>query len=293
MSGHPFHDVSKMPSEQSSPLLRFGLIADPQYAPIEPNARLDRHYAQSLGKLEAAIARFNGEDLDFVVTLGDVIDREWENFDRVLPLFDTLRHPHHILPGNHDFAVAADLLADVHARLGMPAPYHDFVVNGVRLILTDGNEVSLFAPPLDDPRRAEAAERLALLTATGAANAQTWNAGMSATQFGWLGERLRRAEAAGERAIVFGHYPLHPASDHNLWGAEEVSALIAASPAAIGYFCGHNHAGNYGWLNGTHFVNIKGMVDTAEENAFAMVAVHPDRMEITGFGREESRILAL
>lgn len=282
-----------MPSQQSAPLLRFGLIADPQYAPIAPNERLDRHYGQSLGKLEAAIGRFNGEDLDFVVTLGDVIDRDWENFDRVLPLYEALRHPHHFLPGNHDFAVAADRLADVHARLGMPAPYHDFIVNGVRLIITDGNEVSLFAPPLDDPRRAEAVERLALLTATGAANAQTWNAGMSAAQVEWLGERLNLAEEAGERAIVFGHYPLHPASDHNLWGAEEVSALIAASPAAIGYFCGHNHAGNYGRLNGTHFVNIKGMVDTAEENAFAIAALHADRMEITGFGREESRVLIL
>ncbi|MBC7311417.1 MAG: metallophosphoesterase, partial [Rhizobium sp.] len=235
----------------------------------------------------------NGEALDFVVTLGDVIDRDWENFDRVLPLYETLRHAHHILPGNHDFAVAADRLAEVHARLGMPAPYHDFVANGVRLILTDGNEVSLFAPPLDDPRRVEAAERLAALTAAGAANAQMWNAGMSATQVAWLGERLRQADKAGERAIVFGHYPLHPASDHNLWGAEEVSALIAASPAAIGYFCGHNHAGNYGLLNGTHFVNIKGMVDTFDENAFAIVAVHADRIEITGFGREESRVLAL
>lgn len=293
MSGHPFHDVSQMLPQQSSPLLRFGLIADPQYAPIEPNTRLNRHYAQSLEKLEAAIAQFNGEALDFVVTLGDVIDRDWENFDRVLPLYETLRHTHHILPGNHDFAVAADRLAEVHARLGMAAPYHDFVVNGVRLILTDGNEVSLFAPPLDDPRRVEAAERLAALTAAGAANAQMWNAGMSATQVAWLGERLRQADKAGERAIVFGHYPLHPASDHNLWGAEEVSALIAASPAAIGYFCGHNHAGNYGLLNGTHFVNIKGMVDTADENAFAIVAVHADRIEITGFGREESRVLAL
>ena len=282
-----------MSSQNSSPLLRFGLIADPQYAPIEPNTRLNRHYAQSLEKLEAAIAQFNGEALDFVVTLGDVIDRDWENFDRVLPLYETLRHTHHILPGNHDFAVAADRLAEVHARLGMPAPYHDFVVKGVRLILTDGNEVSLFAPPLDDPRRVEAAERLAALTAAGAANAQMWNAGMSATQVAWLGERLRQADKAGERAIVFGHYPLHPASDHNLWGAEEVSALIAASPAAIGYFCGHNHAGNYGLLNGTHFVNIKGMVDTFDENAFAIVAVHADRIEITGFGREVSRVLAL
>ena len=282
-----------MLSQQSSPLLRFGLIADPQYAPIEPNIRLNRHYAQSLDKLEAAIACFNGEALDFVVTLGDLIDRDWENFDRVLPLYEQLRHPHHFLPGNHDFAVAADRLDQVHAKLGMPAPWHDFSVNGVRLIITDGNEVSLFAPPLDDPRRNEAETRLAALTAAGAPNAQTWNAGMSVAQTEWLASRLKLAEEAGERAIVFGHYPLYPESDHNLWGAEEVSALIAASPAAIGYFCGHNHVGNYGVLNGTHFVNIKGMVDTFDENAFAIIAVHADRMEITGFGREESRVLSL
>ncbi|MBW8284760.1 MAG: metallophosphoesterase [Rhizobium sp.] len=282
-----------MSSQHTAPLLRFGLIADPQYAPIEPNARLNRHYAQSLGKLEAAIAQFNTEALDFVVTLGDVIDRDWDNFDRVLPLYDRLRHPHHFLPGNHDFAVAADRLAEVHDKLGMPAPWHDFVVKSVRLIVTDGNEVSLFAPPLDDPRRKDAAERLADLTAAGAANAQMWNAGMSAAQVDWLANRLRQAEDAGERAIVFGHYPLYPESDHNLWGAEDVSALIAASPAAIGYFCGHNHSGNYGVLNGTHFVNIKGMVDTFDENAFCIVAVHADWIEIAGFGREESRVLAL
>jgi len=46
-------------------------------------------------------------------------------------------------------------------------------------------------------------------------------------------------------------------------------------------------------LNGTHVVNIKGMVDTFDENAFAIVEVHADRMEITGFGREESRVLSL
>jgi 3',5'-cyclic AMP phosphodiesterase CpdA len=293
MCGHSFHHVSDMLPDTTSPLLRFGVIADPQYAPIEPNTRLDRHYARSLDKLTAAIATLNGEALDFVVTLGDVIDRDWENFDPVLEVYRTLRHDCLFLPGNHDFAVAADRLASVHAKLGMPAPYHDFVRNGVRLILTDGNEVSLFAPPLDDPRRDEAANRLAALTEAGAINAQTWNAGMSAAQIDWIGERLALAEAAGEQAIVLGHYPLHPASDHNLWGAEEVSAMIAASPAAIGYFCGHNHAGNYGRLGDTHFVNFKGMVDTADENAFAIVAVHADRIEITGFGREESRTLGL
>lgn len=282
-----------MPSDSLLPRLRFGLIADPQYAPIEPNLTLNRYYAKSLDKLEAAIARLNAEDLDFVVTLGDVIDRDFDNFDRVLDVYSGLRHRTLFLPGNHDFAVAPEHLAEIHDRLGMPSPYYDFVCKGVRVILTDGNEVSLFAPPPGDPRRQEAETRLAALRAAEAANAQTWNAGMSAAQTEWLDERLKLAEATGEPAIVMGHYPLAPANDHNLWGAEEVAGVISRSPAALAYFCGHNHAGNYGLLNGTHFVNMKGMVDTPDENAFSVVELFDERLEIHGFGREEDRQLSI
>jgi hypothetical protein len=35
------------------------------------------------------------------------------------------------------------------------------------------------------------------------------------------------------------------------------------------------------------------MVDTESENTFAIVDVHADRLEIRGFGREESRTLPL
>ncbi|NGO63546.1 phosphatase [Rhizobium daejeonense] len=282
-----------MPSDSLLPRLRFGLIADPQYAPIEPNLTLNRYYAKSLDKLEAAIARLNAEDLDFVVTLGDVIDRDFDNFDRVLDVYSGLRHRTLFLPGNHDFAVAPEHLAEIHDRLGMPSPYYDFVCKGVRVILTDGNEVSLFAPPPGDARRQEAETRLEALRAAGAANAQTWNAGMSAAQTEWLDERLKLAEATGEPAIVMGHYPLAPANDHNLWGAEEVAGVISRSPAALAYFCGHNHAGNYGLLNGTHFVNMKGMVDTPDENAFSVVELFDERLEIHGFGREEDRRLSI
>ena len=76
----------------SSPVFRFGVIADPQYAAIEPNLALDRYPANSLAKLEEAIAEFNRHDLAFVVTLGDIIDGLWESFDDVLPVNDTLRH---------------------------------------------------------------------------------------------------------------------------------------------------------------------------------------------------------
>ena len=49
--------------------------------------------------------------------------------------------------------------------------------------------------------------------------------------------------------------------------------------------------GNLGHHGDTWFVNFKGMVDTQNENAFAIAEIFVDRMEIIGFGREDSRQL--
>src|SRR5262249_53684396 len=105
----------------TEPLFRFGVIADPQYAPIEPNLGLNRYPANSLIKLQEAIAEFNRHDLAFVVTLGDIIDGIWESFDAVFSVYETLRHQRHLLLGNHDFAVAPERLSSVVLRVGMPA----------------------------------------------------------------------------------------------------------------------------------------------------------------------------
>lgn len=70
---------------------------------------MGRYYAESPKKLAEAINVFNSEDLAFVVTLGDIIDRGFENFDAILSVYDALRHPSVLLPGNHDFAVAPSI----------------------------------------------------------------------------------------------------------------------------------------------------------------------------------------
>ena len=89
---------------EGKPILRFGVVADPQYAPIAPSGT--RYYSNSLWKLSAAIKVFNKENLNFVVTLGDIIDRDWGSYAHVLPLYKTLKHPNFFLLGNHDFFVA-------------------------------------------------------------------------------------------------------------------------------------------------------------------------------------------
>ncbi|CDZ73134.1 Manganese-dependent ADP-ribose/CDP-alcohol diphosphatase [Neorhizobium galegae bv. orientalis] len=280
-----------MPHEK--PLLRFGVIADPQYADLPPWLEMDRYYANSLDKLRQAIGVLNGEDLSFVVTLGDLIDRGWESYDPVLAVYQGLRHESFLMPGNHDFFVAPAQLGDVHKRLGMPAAWHDFARGGFRFVVIDGNEISLFSTPEGHQRHTLAQQRLETLLAEGAINAKEWNGGISDEQFAWLEAVLARASAADEKVVVMGHYPLYPENEHNLWGCQRLTDLFTRSGNVIAYLNGHNHVGNLGRSENTWYVNFKGMVDTQAENTFAVVEIFADRIEIVGHGREESRTLAL
>lgn len=270
-----------------APLFRFGLIADPQYAPVPP--RRTRFYAHSLWKVAEAIEAMNAENLSFVATLGDIIDRHWESYAHLLPVYDRLKHPHFFVLGNHDFEVARDYLHAVLRTTGLRRAYYDFEGGGWRFIVLDGNDLSLFANLPGSPKHQAAEARLAALREARAPNAQVWNGGLSDDQDTWLFRTMDAAEAAGQKIVVFGHYPMYPANEHNLWGWEQLTERMSGYRHFVGYFCGHNHAGNYGQANGKHFVNLKGMVETPDKTAFSIVSVFPDRLELQGFGLEESR----
>ena len=273
--------------------LRFGVVADPQYADAPPNLELQRYYANSLEKLRAAIETFNGEHLHFVATLGDIIDRHWSSYDAILPLYQTVRHGKVTLLGNHDFEVGAEHLREVVAQVGLKRAYYDFAVGTIRFVVLAGNDVSLFAPPPGDPRWQLASDRLGRLTAANALNAKPWNGSLGDAQFAWMGETIQATAANGERVIVMNHYPVFPANMHNMWDSDRVVSLLTDHRNVVAYLCGHNHAGNYGERDGLHFINFKGMVDTPAENAYAMVEIRDDSLEIKGFGRETNRTLKL
>lgn len=279
-----------MPSD----VLRFGVIADPQFAPIAPNRAFGCYYGNSLWKLSEAIEAFNQrEDLAFVVSLGDVIDRDWLSFSYIMPLYDGLRAERFFVAGNHDFSVAPAYLDSVLRTLGLASAHYEFMRGGIRFIAVDGTDVSTFAPPPGDPRRTLAEERLADLRDRGAINARPWNGSLSDAQFAWLGDRLRAARDAGERVILLSHYPVHPPHEDNLLDSARLLDLVAEFPNVAAWLSGHNHDGGYGRIGATHFVTFKAMVDTPTETAYAVVTVTPDGIGIEGFGREKSRDLPL
>ena len=279
----------------AAPVLSFAVIADVQYRDLD--AQGTRFYRESLAKLARAVERLNAARPAFVVQLGDLIDGAFVSYDAILPIYDRLKMPHYHVLGNHDVAVEAGRQGAVLQRLGLDRlgggrGYYDFARPGWRFIVLNGDDLSVQAYPAGSPER-EASERvLADLRASGAKNATQWNGGLGREQLDWLKRTLAGAFASGQRAIVFCHFPVFPPGDSTLWNDREVIAILEDSPSVVAYFCGHKHEGDYAVKSGIHYVNLKGVVE-GEETAYAVVEIYADLLKISGYGREESRTLAL
>ena len=276
-----------------APLFQFGVIADVQYCDCEPGVAMNRYYRRSTDKLKECLATLGQYDLRFILDLGDLIDRDFQSFDTILPIYQSARVPVHRTLGNHDYAVNVMQVDEITQRLQMePSGYYSIDYGAWRLIVLNGNEVSLFGTRAGTPLRQRAEAMLAQLQQRQAPQAKEWNGGVSDRQLAWLDEQLNTAQRTGQSAIVAGHYPLYPVGALNLWNDVEVMAILEKYPAVVAYFNGHHHDGNYGQREHIHYVNFKGMVDTETENTFAIIEVYDDRLEVQGFGREESRTLS-
>ncbi|MFM2197386.1 MAG: hypothetical protein RLZZ505_818 [Verrucomicrobiota bacterium] len=272
---------------ETVPDLMFGVIADPQYADAEP--KWGRFYRNSLSKLENAVADLNKHPLDFIVTLGDLIDRDFASFASVMPIYAKLTASHFSVCGNHDFEVLDEDKGKVLAAMGLEKAYHSIVRKSWRFMFLDGTDVAIWRYPADDVRTTAAKERLREGRKAKLPNLQDYNAAIGEEQMKWIATELEAAKAAGQRAVLFCHYPVVPENAHNLWNDAELVALIAKHPHAVAYMNGHNHAGNYGKSGSCHYMNFKGMVETESETAYSVVRCFPDRLEIEGYGLEPDR----
>ena len=272
--------------------LRFGVMADVQYADTDTVG--SRHFRQSLDMLEQCVADLNGRDLAFTIQLGDLIDRGEESLDRVVSVFQRLKMPCYHVLGNHDFALPRPAVLE---RLGMARGYYDFLHGNWRFVVLDGTDISLCGGWAEDsPNHQQATARFEELHSAGKANAERWNGGIGQAQQDWLKETLRGAGERGERVIVFCHMPaLVEASDESLvlWNDEQIVGILESHPCAAAYFSGHDHAGGYARKEGIHHVSLQGMVEAPGENAYGIVELYADRIEVRGMGKVPSRSLPL
>ncbi len=272
-----------------TPLFSFGMISDIQYCNCDHIG--SRFYRESLMKLNHCVNHLNGMELSFVVSLGDLIEKDFSSYDTVLNILDQLHFPLYHVLGNHEFSVTEEKKKAVAGKLGLTSSYYDFETGGIRFIVLDGCEISLFAPGLNTKEYRRAKLFYNHLKANNEHNAIDWNGAISPDQYRWLKTRIKKSKKEGEKVIIFCHFPVYPKVIHNLWNYQSLLSLFRRHKNIVAYFSGHNHLGSYATLKHIHYLSLKGMVETPDQTAYCTVDVFNDRLEVTGYGREKSRIL--
>jgi predicted phosphodiesterase len=270
--------------------IKIGVFADCQYCDCETAGT--RFYRNSLQKLDDCINHFNNnEELAFVVGLGDFIDRGFSGFDSVNIILAKSEKEVYQVIGNHDLSVEKNQLENVPEKLNLNETWYSVTKNGWRFIFLNGNDITFHSNNNEKVKVAE--EITSKLKAEGKPNYFDWNGGIGSTQLKWLEGELQKASNKNQEVAVFCHYPLLPFDAHTLWNSEEVLAILWKFSCVKIYLNGHNHAGNYAFQNGIYFVNLKGMVETENENAFSVISFSDKKIELEGFGREKNRSFVL
>jgi 3',5'-cyclic AMP phosphodiesterase CpdA len=270
--------------------VKIGMFADCQYCNCETAGT--RFYRNSLSKLDDCINDFNqSKEIEFVVGLGDIIDRDFASFDSVNTILSKSKKPVFQVIGNHDLAVEKELLEQVPGKINLTETWYSFTKKGWHFIFLNGNDITFHS---NNPEIVNQAKGITeKLKSEGKPNYHEWNGGIGPKQMEWLEKELQQAETKKLKVAIFCHYPLRPFEAHALWNSEEVLTVLEKFKCVKIYLNGHNHAGNYAIQNGIHFVNLKGMVETENENAFSILSFSDKQIQIEGFGREESRSLLL
>lgn len=268
-----------------------GIIADCQYCDCESQG--NRFYRQSRNKFESAIKELNTKNLEYTIHLGDFIDRNFESFDTVLPIWNNLKSKKYHVLGNHDFSVSDSLKTLVPAKMGLKNRYYSFIKNNWRFIVLDGNDLS-YHGAISSLKKKETDSLFSLLKGESEPNLKTWNGGLSSNQLLWVKEELSKAKTNNEQVGFYCHFPVGRDGEvHNLWNYKQFLQLIDGYDNVKFYFNGHNHNGDYLEKNKVHYLTFRGMLDTENTSAFATAKFTKDSIFINGFGREISRGLKI
>lgn len=207
--------------------------------------------------------------LDFACNLGDLVNNDlmW-NLKPILDSFGKVKSPHFHLLGNHDYRAHNDRFGKVNIT------QHRWLQN--KMVGKDNEwyfsidyapfKLIFINSMIMEPEGTDAAKRKVHLQ--------------------WLEQRLTEAREGKLAVILFAHIPI--GVETNVMGP----ILKSFNDVVIAAFFGHDHKGGYVQQGNIHSVTINGQIETLI-NAFAIVEVFADRIELTGFGRVPSRVMRI
>jgi predicted MPP superfamily phosphohydrolase len=227
--------------------LKFGIVTDIHYNPETETGN------QTEAGLERCIEKWTREGAEFVIQLGDLINREGPEAEaELIAVRDMLaRFPGKVyhVAGNHCLAVPPERYK---AIMGLDSLYHTFAQHGIRFIALDGMDVSAINEPQTE------ADRHLLEYYRDVVKAPFYCGAISARQLEWLVTELDLALNNEEPVIILSHLPLlEETTDEKhglLWNHEEVVAILLRYPNVRAVLSGHYHAAAKAVRGGIEFV---------------------------------------
>ena len=258
--------------------LRFGMVTDPHFARRREN--IGRYYLDSAVKMQQAVDYFRGQDLDFIIELGDFKDMSPAKdpaealgyLDSIEQVFQSYGGPAYHVLGNHDMdCISKSEFLSRTANPGRAAgrSWYSFARKGVRCIVLDAN----FKKDLTPYDRG---------------NFSWKSATIPPEQLAWLDAEL--SSHPRQRTLIFVHQRLDSFSGDDrhyfVLNAAEVVSVLERHPQVLAVFQGHCHEGGYSLRSGIHYWTTPAMVagEWPLHNSYAVVEVSPDgEIRIQGF----------
>lgn len=272
-------------AQENKPLIRFGLIADIQYADCD--AAGSRFYRNSLKKLDEAVNYFNKQKVQFTINLGDVIDRNFADFDSVIPRLNRLKKKVYNMTGNHDYNGVTDNQI-LYKKLDMTSEYYVFKKKNWVFIILNTNEIADYSNIAGTAKEQELSAILNRIKSSGGLQGASWNGGIGKKQLEWLNDQLTKAEKANNKVLVFSHHPLYPESGFTALNNMEILNVIGNYSCVKAIFSGHHHTGSFTYFKNIPVVTAEGMIETEKDNSFGIVEIYNNKIVLEGKGRMSS-----
>lgn len=255
---------------EPKPLLTLALVTDLHYADIPP--RINRHYRESLSKLEEAVRVLRDEKPALAIELGDLIDAgdradaatEREYLRRIDAVFSNLARERRYVLGNHCLATLTK--PEFLATVGQKRSYGTLRRNGVTLIFLDAcfraDGVAYGDEPFD------------------------WkDTDIPPAQRHWLEKTLKSAKGP---VVVFVHQRLDTDEKvpYTIKSAPEVRQILEQSKKVVAVVMGHSHKNELQTLRGIAYLTLAAMVEGTgpENNGYSLLRVFEDgSIELTGY----------
>jgi 3',5'-cyclic AMP phosphodiesterase CpdA len=254
-----------------------GMLADVHYADRERVNQ--RYYRESIAKVRECIRDFNSVEPDFIVQLGDFVDKgesveeELGYLERIEREYAKFKGERHYVLGNHDVATFSK--EQFISNCGARENYYSFDKGNFHFIVLD----ACYNEDESDYK---------------AGNFDWTETYIPIAQQRWLEADLQETS---KKTVVFVHQRLddeHGA--HGVKNSPQVRKILERSGKLLAVFQGHDHSGAYSNINNIHYYTLPALVrgPGLGNNAYAVVQIWLDgSVKIKGFGKIKDRELSL